>query len=104
MMYLQTSADILNLVLALAVLWIVFLLSWFLWNAISIVRSIRGTIHELQERLQMIDDVVRLAREKLESTSTYLGLLVDVIREGMSWMRTRESAPTFRKKSVKSKK
>ena len=86
-----TSGDLLNYVLAFAVIWLVILLSWLLWYAISVVRTVKNMVDDVTERVRMVDEVLHLIREKLESTSTYLGLLVDIIREGISWFREREN-------------
>ncbi len=100
-MYLETSGDILNIVLAVGILWLVILLSWLLWHVIGIVRGVHETLEDFRNRLRAVDDVLQLIREKLESTSTYLGLLVDVVKEGMHWFRQKQDEPIFRKKTIK---
>ena len=102
-MYLETSSDILNLVLAFGVLWLVILLSWLLWHVIGIVRGVHATLEDFRNRLRAVDEVLQLIREKLESTSTYLGLLVDVVKEGVRWFRDKEDAPEFRARSIRKK-
>lgn len=101
-MYLETSSDILNFVLSFGIFWLVILLSWLLWHVIGIVRGVHETLEDFRNRLRAVDEVLQLIREKLESTSTYLGLLVDVIKEGIRWARTKEDAP-FRARSIKKK-
>ncbi len=101
-MYLESSRDILNLVLALGALWLVILLSWLFWHVIGIVRAAHETLEDFRNRLRAVDEVLHLIREKLESTSTYLGLLVDVVKEGIRWFRDKEDAP-FRARSIKKK-
>ncbi len=101
-MYLETSRDILNLVLSFGVLWLVILLSWLLWHVIGITRAVHATLEDFRNRLRAVDEVLQLIREKLESTSTYLGLLVDVVKEGIRWMRDRGDTETpFVRKSIK---
>ncbi len=99
-MYLETSRDILNLVLAFGVLWLVILLTWLLWHVIGITRAVHATLEDFRNRLRAVDEVLQLIREKLESTSTYLGLLVDVVKEGIRWFRDKEDAP-FRARTIK---
>lgn len=102
-MYLETSRDILNLVLAFGVLWLVVLLTWLLWHVIGIVRGVHETLEDFRNRLRAVDDVLQLIREKLESTSTYLGLLVDVVKEGIHWFRAKEDPSSFRARAIKKK-
>jgi hypothetical protein len=96
----NTSGDFLNYAVAFAVIWIVVLLTWFLWYAISIVRTAKRTVNDVQDKIRIVDDLLHLIREKLESTSTYLGLLVDIIREGMVWFRERDGDSSFSSKMI----
>lgn len=91
----NTSGDLLNYVLAFAVIWVVILISWLLWYAISVVRTIKNAVDEVTERVRMVDEVFHLIREKLESTSTYLGLLVEIIKDGFVWFRERDRGTSF---------
>ena len=84
------SGDLLNYVLAFSTLWLVVLLSWLLWYAISVVRTIKNAVDDVTDRVRMFDDLLRLIRERLESTSTYMGLLVDIIKEGLHWFREKD--------------
>lgn len=102
-MYIESSGDILNLVLSFGVLWLVILLSWLLWHVIGIVRGVHETLEDFRNRLRAVDEVLQLIREKLESTSTYLGLLVDVAKEGVRWFRDKEDAPSFRARTIRKK-
>lgn len=93
----STSGDLLNYVLAFSALWLVVLISWLLWYAISVVRTIKNAIDDVTDRVRMFDELLHLIREKLEPTSTYMGLLVDIIKEGLHWFRERESGATYQK-------
>ena len=101
-MYLNTSGDLLNYILALAIVWLVVLLTWLLWRALSIMRGIERVVDDVEERVRSVDAVLHMIREKLESTSTYLGLLVDVVKEGIHWFRSKDGGePSFKRKSMR---
>lgn len=85
-----TSGDFLNYVLAFSAFWLVILISWLLWEVLSIVRNVKRTVQDVTDRVRMFDELLHLIREKLESTSTYMGLLVDIIKEGLYWFRERD--------------
>jgi hypothetical protein len=65
--YLETSKDILNLVLAFCALWFTAFLCWLLWYVISILRDVTAVVREIHEKIAAIDRAVHAAKEKIES-------------------------------------
>jgi hypothetical protein len=98
-MYLETSGDILNIVLAFAILWIAVVLTIVLWQVGSVAVGIRRIVRSGEEKLAAIDDMLGVVREKLASTSTALAMLVEIAREGVTWFRAREERPGFTRKT-----
>lgn len=66
-MYLESSKDILYLVLAFCALWFTAFVCWLLWYLISILRDATRIIHEIHEKITAIDHAVHSAKEKLEA-------------------------------------
>ncbi|MBI4276385.1 hypothetical protein HY629_00940 [Candidatus Uhrbacteria bacterium] len=97
-MYLDTSRDILNIVLSIAIIWLTVLLSWILWYILQIARGMRNVVEDIKDKVGVVGDVLHRIREKLESTSTYLGLLVDVVKEGLTWVRERGAKRSAKRK------
>ena len=69
-MYLESSKDILYLVLAFCALWFTAFVCWLLWYVISIIRDVSRVVEEIHEKISAIDHAVRSAKEKFE---TYFG-------------------------------
>src|SRR3989344_6026622 len=67
-MIVESSKDILNLVIALSLFLVAFAISWFIFEVAVIVRRMRKLVDGLQERLEKIDDAIHSIKDKLGST------------------------------------
>lgn len=72
----NSSKDLLLVVLAFCVLWLTCFVSWALYYVIVILRAAAGFVEDMKRRIEMIDRFIALATEKLEHTSSMLHLLV----------------------------
>ncbi len=73
---LNTSKDLLLIVLAFCILWLTCFISWALYYMIVILRTAAGFVEDMKRRIDSVDRFIKLATEKLEHTSTALQLLV----------------------------
>ena len=73
-MYLESSKDILFLVLAFCILWFTAFLCWALYYVITILRDASNAVSEIRDRIAAIDDAVRMVREKVESSLGSFGI------------------------------
>ncbi len=89
-MYLESSKDILYLVLAFSVLWFTAFVCWGLYYLISIMRDASRMIGEIRDRLHAIDDAVRGVREKFEGAIGSLGMAATGIKMVMSYLSKRK--------------
>ncbi len=112
-MYIETSKDILNIVLAFCVLWFTAFLCWALYYVITLLRDASRTVGEIKDRLHAIDDAVRGVRERFETAVGSFGAVTTAIKMAMSFMekrkekmreKVRETAQDLKKKATKIKK
>ncbi len=90
-MYLETSKDILNLALALAVIGLSFLIGWILVYWLLILRRVVQVLHGLEEGVRKFSDLATFIREKLESSASYLSVLAVGAKELVGYiMKLRE--------------
>src|SRR5687768_14720872 len=73
-MYLESSKDILFLVLAFCALWFTAFVCWALYYVITILRDASNAVAEIRDRIAAIDDAVRMVREKVESSLGSFGI------------------------------
>ena len=86
---LYSSQDLLNIVFAFCILWLTIFLSWVLYYVALILRDAYRMADDLRERLQAIDRFVKLVSEKLEHTTSYLGLMVETLGRLMAYFEAR---------------
>lgn len=73
-MYLESSKDILFLVLAFCALWFTAFVCWALYYVITILRDASNAVSEIRDRIAAIDDAVRMVREKVEASLGTFGV------------------------------
>jgi len=87
---LETSKDVLNIVLAISVLGISFFIAWSLFYLTMILRNLFKAVKEFKERLDKVDEAVTAFKNKIESSSSYLLLLGEGVKKLVEVMRKRE--------------
>jgi hypothetical protein len=87
-MSIQTSHDILNLVIAFCLLWLTVFFAWMIYYFAMIAKQIYQMTKEMRLRIQKIDEAAKAFKEKLDHSSAYFVLigegikkLVDMLRE-----------------------
>ena len=89
-MYLESSKDILFLVLAFCVLWFTAFLCWALYYVITILRDASNAVSEIRDRIAAIDDAVRMVREKVESSLGSFGVAASGFKLLSSYLSKRK--------------
>ena len=79
MILIQTSDDILTLVKAFAILWIVAFSGWFIYYLAMTMREVYLMFRGMRERINKVDAIIDSVKEKIEHSTSYLLL----IGEGM---------------------
>ena len=71
----ETSKDLLYVVLAFSVLWLTIFISWTLYYVIMMLRQANNLIKNFREKMEKVSQAVEKIREKFDHTSSYLGLM-----------------------------
>jgi hypothetical protein len=95
---LYSSRDLLFTVLAFCVLWLTILVSWALYYVALMLRDAYRTFGEVRERLSTLDLFVRKVTEKLEHTTSYLGLLVEGFGRLLTFLQERRELKPSRRR------
>lgn len=112
-MYLESSKDILFLVLAFCALWFTAFVCWLLWYVISILRDVSRVIEEIHEKISAIDRAVHAAKDRFEAFFGSFGAAAAGIkllggylekRKDKAAEKARDVAEKVRKKVAKVKK
>ncbi|MBI5466140.1 MAG: hypothetical protein HY974_02545 [Candidatus Kerfeldbacteria bacterium] len=98
MVIFQTSADVLNLSLAISVLGLAFLLSWILVYFIMIVRRLVNVLRGIEQSLAKLESFFSAAKDKIENSASYLSVVALGIKELMRYLIERREEKTGGKK------
>ncbi|RJR31625.1 hypothetical protein C4569_01545 [Candidatus Parcubacteria bacterium] len=74
---LETSKDLLYVVIAFSLLWVVIFISWALYYVIQILKNSSKMMKSLRQKMELVDDILKLVKDKLEKTSSHIGVLAD---------------------------
>lgn len=83
------TRDILNISLSVAAVVATVFWVWLLWYIIRIFKSIEGLVADFRQRLNTIDEILRTIHDKLTSTHVQLSLLVNGLKQLMSFINSR---------------
>lgn len=71
----QSSQDILYIVLALCVLWFTVFLCWLLYQAARVLRNANRIIESLARKLELISDAVEFIKKRVDGLSSHMGVV-----------------------------
>lgn len=90
-MYLDNSKDILNLSLAISVFGLAFILGWILIYFLIIIRHLVKVVESIEDKVKKVDEFVSMAKQKMESVSSYLPMLAAGVKELVSYFLEKKS-------------
>lgn len=112
-MFLDSSKDILYLVLAFSILWFTAFVCWALYYLISILRDAARLIEDVHEKLDAIDKAIQGVRDRLTKGASSLStmatgakLLMDIVgtQKAKAVKKARKAAKTVKKKAKRIRK
>ena len=77
-MFLESSQDILYLVLSLSILWFTVFLCWLLYQAARVLKNANEIIESITQKLELIVDAVEFIRGKIEKMTSHMGIVSKV--------------------------
>ncbi len=87
----ESSKDILYLIIAFCVLWLTIFLSWLLYQIIVAIKQLNVVIKETRNKLQFLEGVLVLMKEKVESSSSYIAIIGEALKHGLSYLLAKRS-------------
>ena len=88
---LETSKDLLYLVIAFCVLWFTIFICWLLFYVISIIGKLRKIVKDIQDKIEKIDELINLVKDKIEHSATYLGLIVEGVGKMVEYFKDKKN-------------
>lgn len=84
-MFIETSKDLLFVVLAFCVLWITVFLLWLMYYVIAILRDAEGLIRQVKGAVQKVDTLANVVHDKMERSAASLTLVAQAVKELIVW-------------------
>lgn len=94
----ETTKDILWLVLSFCILWLTIFICWVIYYIAMILRESKRMIVDVRKKIELVEGLVKAAKEKLERTSSYVRLMVDSIETALHFLKARKEEEGGRKK------
>jgi len=88
----STSADILNLVLAVCLVILTFFLCWAIYYFAASARKVHRVIKRVETGITKVEEVVNLAKEKLKNSSAYFMILGEIAKKAMEFVQEKKNA------------
>ncbi len=74
---LETSKDLLNVILAISVAGFTVFLCALFFQVISMLRNMNSIMGSVKDKLDTVDKILTLIREKMDHGANHMGLLAD---------------------------
>jgi uncharacterized membrane protein len=74
---LNTSLDLLYVVLAFCALWFTLFLSWWLFYLAQLTKNVNNLVEETHEKVRMLFEAVDFIKDKLGMVTTAIGFLTE---------------------------
>jgi hypothetical protein len=90
-MLLETSKDLLYIVLAFCFLWLTIFTSWVIYYIAQILKQGRDVIRDVRSSLGLFEKLITSIQGKIDSSSTHLAFLAEGVKQGLKFMNERKN-------------
>ena len=84
-MLIETSKDLLFVVLAFCVLWLTVFLSWLLYYVIALARDAESLVRQIKGAVEKVDSLAHAMHDKMERSAASLTLIAQAVKELIVW-------------------
>lgn len=74
---LESSKDLLIVVSAFCLLWFTIFVCWAMYYMVVVLRNVSRMTTSVREKLELVDSILKLVKDKLEKGSNYMGVIAD---------------------------
>ncbi|MFH1667629.1 MAG: hypothetical protein ABH884_01225 [Candidatus Komeilibacteria bacterium] len=99
---LETSKDLLNIVIAFCVLWLTVFICWFIYYIVSIMRRVTETMDQVSKMTVNINNFFTEAKNKMQQATSYIPMVFEGIK-GLTNYVNKKSKTKTASKSKKTK-
>jgi hypothetical protein len=94
----ETTKDILYLVISFVVLLLTIFLCWVIYYVAMILREVKKIVFDVRKKIELVETVLNVLKDKIEHTSSYMKLLVESAGNIVEFLKDRKEEKTGKKK------
>lgn len=98
---LETSKDLLYVIISFCVLWLTIFICWMIYYIAMLLKQVYDLVRSFKEKLEKVEALMDLAKEKLEKSSSHLALLAEGISQVVKYVIEKRNKKSSVKKSKK---
>lgn len=96
---LETSKDLLWIVLSFCILWFTIFVCWAIYYVIAMLKNVNDLVRDIKEKIGTVESFFTSLKDKIEKSSSSINALVNVGNQVAQYVKSR----TEDKKPKKSK-
>ncbi|MHB8904009.1 MAG: hypothetical protein ACYC40_02815 [Patescibacteria group bacterium] len=94
----STSIDILNLVLAVCIVFLSFFLCWAIYYFVVSAQMIHRLVKRIELGVTKVEGVIETAQDKLRNSSAYFMILAEIAKKAMEFVQEKRAEKKTGKK------
>ncbi|MBN1325654.1 hypothetical protein JW977_01580 [Candidatus Falkowbacteria bacterium] len=94
----NSSKDILLIVLSFCILWFTIFVCWAIYYVAMILREFKKVAFDVRRKIELLEQILVAFKEKLEHTSSYVKLFVESITNLVEFVKERKEEKVQKKK------
>jgi len=100
---LETSKDLLYIVIAFCVLWFTVFLCWLMFYFISIIKNVYKIIKGIKEKIALLDDMLKNVKSKVDNSAAYVGMIANAAIKVADYVKEKKTKNSATKKKTNKK-
>jgi len=100
----ETTKDILYIVLAFCVLWLTIFISWAFYYLAMVLKEARKIVYDVRLKVQLAEKVVLAFKDRVERSSSYMKLFVESAINVMNFLKEHKAEKKEKKTRGRKKK
>lgn len=95
---LETSKDLLFIVIAFCILWLTVFICWGMYYFISMFRDFSKITKSVRDKMEIVDKILKLVHEKLDKGSNHMAVLADSAIKLVGFIMEKQKKSSSKKK------
>jgi len=97
----ETSKDLLYVVISFCVLWLTVFLCWVLYYIAMMLKQGYDLARGVKEKMKKVESLIDLAKSRLEKSSSHLALVAEGVGQLVKYLMSRQEKKKDKKSKVK---